>query len=228
MAKVLIIEDDLVMIETMTKWLEHEHYQVEAVDTADEGRHRILTCSYDVILMDFELPDGTGIDLIKDLRSAGSTTPVLLVTGRQSIEDKEAGFQSGSDDYITKPFHIKELSLRIKALLKRSSNAINVLKFGPLEMELERFRVAKNGDEITLLPKEFALLEFFLRNPNQVFSAEALLERVWKSESESSPEAVVVCIRRLRKKIDDEGAPSLIQTVHGVGYKLQEPKSKQP
>ena len=159
--------------------------------------------------------------MLEEFRASGGNAPVLMLTGKDSISDKELGLDTGADDYLTKPFHGKELTARIKALLRRPPNLVSdVLKVGDLVLERADFRVTRNGQEVRLLPKEFALLEFFMRYPNRVFSAEALLERVWVSESEATVDAVTSCIKRLRKKLEIDGDKSPISTVHGVGYKL--------
>ncbi|MCC6977747.1 MAG: response regulator transcription factor, partial [Candidatus Melainabacteria bacterium] len=132
-----------------------------------------------------------------------------------------AGLDSGADDYLTKPFHMKELSARVRAVLRRPGNYVgDKLSSGALELDPGNHCVKVDGNEVSLLPKEFALLEFLMRHPDQVFSADALLNRVWASASDSSIDALTTCVKRLRKKIDKDGQPSYIKTVHGVGYKL--------
>jgi DNA-binding response OmpR family regulator len=168
------------------------------------------------------LPELSGIELCRQYRSRGGTAPVLMLTGKGTISDKESGFDAGADDYLTKPFHMKELSMRLRALLRRATAFTgDVLRVKDIELEPSNHRATRNGADLNLLPKEFALLEFLMRHPNQVFSAEALLSRVWASETDTTVDAVSTCIKRLRKKIDSEDQPSLIRTVHGVGYKLQ-------
>lgn len=145
----------------------------------------------------------------------------MILTGQAKIEDKEIGLDSGADDYLTKPFHMKELSARVRAILRRTSTYIcDKLTVGALELNPSGHSVKVNGLEISLLPKEFSLLEFLMRHPDQVFSADALLNRVWASASDSSIDALTSCVKRLRKKIDTDGWPSHIKTFHGVGYKL--------
>jgi DNA-binding response OmpR family regulator len=145
-----------------------------------------------------------------------------MLTGRGSISDKEAGLDSGADDYLTKPFNMKELSARIRAMLRRStSQPSNVLTTGDLVVDPGKYKVLRKGVEIQLLPREFALLEFFMRHPDEVFSAEALLQRVWHSESEATSDALRTCIKRLRQKIDNSDEDSVIQTIPRVGYRLK-------
>lgn len=144
-----------------------------------------------------------------------------MLTGKTKLEDKESGLDSGTDDYLTKPFQFRELSARLRSLLRRASGLTeNALRVGDLVMEPGIKRVTSSGKEVNLLPKEFALLEFLMRHPNEIFGGEALLARVWPSESEASQNTVKSYVYMLRKKLAAAGYPSLIQTVHGLGYRL--------
>lgn len=224
MAKVLVIEDEVDFSELIGSWLKNEHYTVETVANGEDGLDRLKFYKYDVIILDWVLPGISGVEVCRAYRSSGGITPILMLTSKKHVDEKEAGLDAGADDYLTKPFELKELSARVRALLRRpSAFSGSVLKVGNLELEPNSFRVTRNGEEISLLPKEFALLEFLMRHPNQVFSAEAILDRVWASESEASPETIRTYIKRLRKKLDVEGKPSMLATVHGVGYKLDPP-----
>jgi DNA-binding response OmpR family regulator len=169
------------------------------------------------------LPGMTGTAILKDFRSRGGASPVLMLTAKSSIEEKETGLDAGADDYLTKPFDARELLARIRALLRRPQavSAAKEMHVGNLALDAKSARVYKDGQELKLLPKEFSLLELFMRYPDQVFSSEALLERVWSADSAASFDTVRTYIKTLRKKIDDPGADSsLIRTVHGVGYCL--------
>lgn len=223
MAKILLVEDDMGLSRMVRDWLTFEHHLVETADNGRDGLDKLQFYQYDLVILDWELPEMTGIEICKEFRSRGGTTPVLMLTGKGTIGDKESGFEAGADDYLTKPFHMKELSMRLKALLRRGGTALqgDTLKFRDLALEPASHRVTREGKDLQLLPKEFALLEFLMRHPNQVFSAEALLSRVWASETDTTVDAVSTCIKRLRKKIDQEGQSSIIKTVHGVGYKLE-------
>lgn len=223
MAKILLVEDDMGLSRMVRDWLTFEHHLVETADNGRDGLDKLQFYQYDLVILDWELPEMTGIEICKEFRSRGGTTPVLMLTGKGTIGDKESGFEAGADDYLTKPFHMKELSMRLKALLRRGGTALqgDTLKFRDLVLEPTSHRVTRDGKDLQLLPKEFALLEFLMRHPNQVFSAEALLSRVWASESDTTVDAVSTCIKRLRKKVDMDGQSSVIKTVHGVGYKLE-------
>jgi len=221
-SKVLIIEDDLGLVRMIRDWLAIEKYDVETVSDGPEALEKLKFYSFDLVVLDWQLPGMAGVDVLREFRAHGGTTPVLILTGKSSISEKEEGFDSGADDYLTKPFHMKELSARMRALLRRPSNFVgNVIKVGALELDPGNFKATKDGAELKLQPKEFALLEFFMKHPNQVFSSDSLLNRVWASESDATSEALTTTIKRLRKKIDKEGEPSFLKTVHGVGYKME-------
>lgn len=222
MAKILLVEDDAELTAMIAEWLSFERHIVEVVHNGRDGGDRLRNCQYDVVICDWSLPDTTGLEIIRQYRSEQGTTPIIMLTGRGSVSDKEAGLDSGADDYLTKPFNMKELSARIRALLRRSTQQpSNVLKAGDLVVDPGKYKVIRAGVEIQLLPREFALLEFFMRHPDEVFSAEALLQRVWHSESEATSDALRTCIKRLRQKIDFNEDDSIIQTIPRVGYRLK-------
>ena len=222
MAKILIVEDNEDLANTVRTFLMFEHHTVEHIVDGQDASDHLRTFQYDLIVLDWTLPRLTGLDILRRFRQLGGTTPVLMLTGHDTITEKEAGLDSGADDYLTKPFHMKELGARVRALLRRPTavNA-NVLEAGKLTIDTAKYRVTVNGEPMTLVPREFQLLEFFMRHPNQVFSPEALLNRVWPSDSEATTEALRTALKRLRKKVDPEG--SLLRTVHGVGYILELP-----
>ena len=222
MSKILLIDDDRQLVESLTMFLESEMFTMEAVLTGEDARDRLRHYSYDLIILDWSLPDISGVTLLKQFRLEGKTTPVLMLTGRVEIEEKEEGFDAGADDYLTKPFSTRELLARSRALLRRfSGSTSNTLSIDSLTLNVATRDVRRNGRSIDLLPKEFAVLEFLLRHPNQVFTGQALLNHVWASESEASVDAVRTCMMRLRKKLQQDDETTLIHTVYGVGYKLQ-------
>ena len=222
MAKILIVEDDTELAEKVREWLVHDRYVVDVVHRGNEATDYLSIYQYDAIILDWELPDTTGIDVLKQYRNSGGKSPVLMLTGKKEIDDKEIGFDSGADDYLTKPFHFQEVSARIRALLRRPAVfAGNKLKAGNVILEMDRRSVTRDGEPIHLSPLEFALLELFIRYPSKVFSHEALLDRVWSSDSTASVDTVRTCIKALRKKIGSDNEPSIIRTVHGVGYRLE-------
>jgi DNA-binding response OmpR family regulator len=221
MAKIFLLEDEKPLADIVMDWLTSQNHMVDWVNLVNEAKVRLKIYPYDLVILDVNLPDGNGMDVCRDFRSNGGTTPILMLTGRNKIQEKAAGLDAGADDYLTKPFHMDELAARVRALLRRPAVFVgNVLKFEGLELNTGTHRVSKDGVEIQLLPKEFALLEFLMRHSGQVFSADALIERLWPTDSDASPDAIRIYITRLRNKIDTKGAPSLISTMRGVGYRL--------
>lgn len=221
MAKILVVEDDRALSGTVEKWLTFEHHLIEVIDDGEKALENLKFYKYDLVILDLNLPKIGGIEVCKQFRTAGGLTPILMLTGKDKIEEKEVGLDAGADDYLTKPFHLKELSARVRALLRRPENfAGNVLTAGELVLEPANFRVTRSGEDVQLSQQEFALLQFLMRNANQVFSPEALLDRVWESSSDVSPAAIRTHVKMLRKKLDKDGEPSYIKNVHGVGYRF--------
>ena len=220
MSKILVVEDEPDLSKQITDWLRRENYLVESAANGNDASAMLLAYDYDVILLDWMLPGQSGIDLCKSYRARGGKCAVLMMTAKSTEDDKESGLDCGADDYLVKPFGLRELSARIRALLRRSTQqrAENVLKFDGLELEPASRRVTSNGAEVHLEPREFSLLEFFMRHPNQVFDAETLITRVWDSDSLISTDSIRTYIKNLRKKIGDQ---SLISTLRGSGYRFE-------
>ena len=217
MAKILVVEDTPDMLELIKRILESEHHSVETAKDGDDGWFQLSTYEYDLAILDWQLPGKQGIEIVKSYRSMGGMAPVLMLTGLSASSYKEQGLDGGADDYLTKPFSAGELCARVRALLRRATrSADNILRASGIELDPDNYCVTKNGARMELQPKEFQLLQFFMRNPNKVFDQEAVLNRVWASDSESTVEALRSTLRRLRLKIDPE--KEIIKTVHGVGY----------
>jgi len=223
MTKILIVEDEKSLADVTCDFLRARDFTVDLAGDGDEAASLLKFDDYDLIVLDWTLPGQDGLAVLRQYRQRGGLAPVIMLTGKKEVEDKETGFDAGADDYLTKPFHLRELLARIKALLRRPrSQADNLIRAGYLEIDPDSRRVTRDGEELDLLPREFALILFLARNPGQVFSAEAIVQRVWPTDSDVSPSAVRIYITRLRKKIDRSGSgePSLITTVHSVGYRL--------
>jgi two-component system response regulator PhoP len=220
MAKILLAEDDLALAVTIKDWLEFENNTVEAVKDGASALENLMAFDYDVAILDWDLPHMTGVEVCQRFRSKGGNTPIILLTGKNTVKEKEEGLDAGADDYLTKPFHPKELAARLRAMIRRSTNfAPDVVSAGPLTLDREKRLVLMDGKPIHLQPMEYTLLEFFMKNPNQVFSPETLLQKLWDASSDVSLDAIYTCIRRLRKKLDKgNSGDSIIRTVHGVGY----------
>jgi len=226
MAKILVIEDDRDILKAVSENLQFEHNVVESVDNGGDGLSRLRAYNYDVAIVDWNLPDKSGIEICREHRAAGGHTLMLMLTAKAHLDDKEQGLEAGFDDYLVKPFEIRELIARVRALLRRASGKLegNNLVAGHVQLEPNSFRAMRCGEDIKLVPKEFAILEFFMRHPNIVFSCEALMSRIWTADEDSSPEIIRTHIKNLRKKIEMDDQPTLLHTVHGVGYKLVIPK----
>lgn len=224
MAKILLVDDDLDFRQTIQDFLEAEHHEVEIVGDGEEALSRLKIYPYELIVLDWNMPGKDGIAVLTEFRAAGGKTPVLMLTAKSYINDRTTGLDSGADDYLTKPFDMRELSSRIRALLRRSV-VLNsdVLKAGNVTVNMRTFRAFIDDVEIKLLPKELSLLAFLIKHREQVFSVDDLLNRVWSSESDSSTDAVRQCVTRLRRKLDSAGQPSIIVTVTGLGYKVDLP-----
>lgn len=222
MAKILVVEDELDLRKKLKDCLRQEKFVVEVAECGEEALGLLEAYRYDVLVLDWMLPGISGIELLRHYRRGGGTSPVLMLTGRASNDDRAKGLDDGADDYLTKPFAPKEFIARVKALLRRPVDyAGNSLKAADLELDLQAGRLFKQGKEIELLPMEMALLEFFMRHPNSLFSQDAILERVWNAEANVSREVVRTYVKTLRRKIDRPGEESIIRTVYGLGYRFE-------
>lgn len=227
MPKVLIVEDDPIFAKMLVEHLERELYTVECADNGNRALDILFVTDFDLIIMDWTLPGRSGVEVIGEYRAAGGKAPVLMLTAKDAIDDKVQGFFIGSDDYLTKPFHPKELTMRLRALLRRTTESRrDILQLGELTLDPIARTTMANDRSIDLPPIEFRLLEFLMRSPGTVFSPNALMNRVWTSDAACSEDSVRMCIARLRGKLSKvEGCPK-IETVHGAGYRLSLKSSK--
>jgi DNA-binding response OmpR family regulator len=215
--RILVVEDSHRIAAFLRKGLAEEGYSVEAVADGDEAYGKGLEQDFDAAIVDVMLPGRSGIELVRDLREAGKSMPILLLTARDRTEDKIEGLDAGADDYLTKPFDFTELTARLRALLRRSSGVASpVLRAGDVELDPATREVRRDGDAVSLTPKEYALLEYLLRNINRPLSRATLMEHVWGIRFDPGTNVVDVFINSLRNKLDPER--ELIQTVRGVGY----------
>lgn len=221
MPKVLIVEDDLVFSYLIQHHLELNHYIIEAVKTGQEGLNRLDSGIYDLAILDWMLPDMLGVDICKQYRASGGTTPILILTAKNTSEEKALGLDSGADDYLVKPFDPTELLARLRALMRRPVGFTGkVLKVQDVELDTTTYTVTRAGKEIDLALKEIAILELLMRHPNQRFTADALLQRVWRSDASASVETVRTHMKTLRKKLNDTNESPLIRTTRHLGYRI--------
>lgn len=230
MAKILVVEDNKEIQEILGFALQAKGYSVQKCYSGKEAISCLQVYKYDLIILDWMMPEITGLDVLKHYRTRGGKTPVLMLTAKTSVDDKEQGLDQGADDYLTKPFEIKEFLARVRALLRRPSTSLagTTLVAGDLTLDPVTCQVTKGGKEIRLRPKLYSLLEFLMRHPNQVFSGEAILERVWTDDSMASSETVRTHIKLLRQAIDSSGDTSLVRTIRNRGYMLVKDPSRDP
>ena len=212
----------------IVKTLKKEGYTVDGCFDGEEARLHLLGAEYDGILLEVMMPKVNGYELIQELRRAGNDTPVLFLTARDSVEDRIRGLDLGADDYLVKPFDFDELLARIRAMTrKRAGLRTNRFTAGDLVMDVAQRRATRGGEEIPLLPKEFSILEYLLRNKDQVLSREQIEDRIWNYEYSGSSNNVDGYMSRLRKKIDEGRNQKLIHTVKGMGWVIREPGDKE-
>lgn len=221
--RILIIEDEHKIARALKKALEQESYAVDVAYDGDEGYAMATTEPYDAAIIDRMLPGASdGIEIVKAMREQKIHTPVLLLTALGSITQRTEGLDSGADDYLVKPFALEELLARVRALLRRPiEQQSTVLKAGDLALNTITYEVTRNQQPIQLTGKEFALLEYMLRNQNRPLSKEVIIAHVWDYDADILPNTVEVYIKYLRSKIDDPFTKPLIRTMRGFGYKLQ-------
>ena len=222
--RILLVEDDADLAQFIRKGLKEEQYAVDVATDGEEGLELALHNAYDLLILDIGLPKLDGLALCRRIRDKGNMTPVLLLTARNTVEDKVSGFDTGADQFLPKPFAFVELLAQIRALLRRgSAQQIVQLQVADLRLDPASHRVWRAGKEIALTNKEYALLEFLLRNKNRVLTRTAIIEHVWDISYDPMKNIVDAHIRALRAKIDRDFSPPLIATVRGAGYMLEEP-----
>ena len=222
--RLLVVEDEKKVASFIKKGLEEEGYAVDAALDGKTGFQMAMDRVHDLIILDIHLPGMDGLSLLHELRQRKVLTPVLLLTVRANIEDKVLGLDAGADDYLTKPFAFEELVARVRALLRRQTEAkLPVLEFADLVLDPSRRTVHRGGRKIELTAKEYALLDYFMRNPGRVLTRSMIADRVWDYNFDSMTNIIDVYVNYLRRKIDSEGEHKLIHTVRGVGYVLKEP-----
>ncbi len=222
---ILVIEDDERILQFVKRGLEAEGYLIETADTGTLGLQLASAGKYELLLLDLMLPDLNGKEVCRQLRQRGVSTPILMLTAMDSLDDKVEGLRLGADDYLTKPFAFDELVARIQALIRRSNGQdykeqVAELVVGDLVLNRDTRELHRGGKLIGLTPKEYALLEYFMNSPGRVLSRSKILDQVWGYNADPLTNVVEVYVRNLRKKLDEGFPTQLIQTVRGFGYKI--------
>ena len=223
--RILVVEDEQKVANALKEGLEDERYEVAVAHTGEDAFFRVNTEKFDVILLDLMLPGRDGLQILTSIRKRGVQTPVLLLTARDTLEDRVAGLNSGADDYVVKPFAFAELLARIRALLRRGRPSDTLrLGVGDLDMDLVTRKVTRGGRTIELTVREFELLEYLLRHEGHAVQRDTLAREVWKETARGTPlnNVIDVHIARLRRKIDLDRSIKLIHTIRGVGFMLRE------
>ena len=221
--RILLVEDESKVSSFIQRGLEEEHYAVDLAEDGEEAVNMVDVYDYDIVLLDIMLPKMDGLSVLSHIRRGGKTIPVILLTARDMIEDKVKGLDMGADDYITKPFAFEELLARIRALLRRGKPEESLkLTLADLVLDPVTHKVSRGGDEINLTAKEYALLEYFMRNVGRVLTRTMISEHVWDIKFDTFTNVIDVYINYLRNKIDKGRPKKLLHTVRGVGYILKE------
>ncbi len=219
--RLLIIEDDQTLRETLAKQLEAQGFAVEQAADGREGQYQALEYPIDLAIIDLGLPEVTGTDIIRAVRDAGKTYPILILTARDRWQDKVDGLSAGADDYVVKPFHFEEVNARVSALLRRSGGwASSVLTAGPVSLDMAKQDVSVNGGSIELTSFEYKIIEYLMVRAGQVISKTELTERLYDQDFERDSNVIEVFIGRLRKKLDPDNTLKPIETLRGRGYRF--------
>jgi len=220
--RVLVVEDERRLANFISRALRENAYAVDVAESGEKALEMASLASYDGILLDIRLPGLNGIEVCRELRHLENDTPILMLTARSLVEHRVEGLDAGADDYLTKPFALEELLARVRALIRRRLNTGGaILRYADLELDRRRRQVTRAGQSISLTAKEFAILEFLMLRAPDVVTRSEIIEHVWDTHFDSETNLVEVYINRLRQKITPDRASKLIQTVHGMGYRLQ-------
>jgi DNA-binding response OmpR family regulator len=221
--KLLVIEDERSLLESILQYFKQEKFLCESASSYDEGIRKIEDFQYDCIILDINLPGGSGLQLLKYLRQYKKSDGVIIISARDSLDDRITGLDLGADDYLTKPFHLSELNARVKALIRRKyTEGTSILELGALKIELLSRTVISGDQQIALSKNEYDLLLFLMTNKNRVVSRQAIAEHIHDGPSEQIPSSDFVYshIKNLKRKLKEKGCNEIIQTVYGLGYKL--------
>jgi DNA-binding response OmpR family regulator len=222
--RVLLVEDEVAIANFIQEGLEEEGYAVDVVYNGKDGLRMALNNVevYDVVLLDWMMPGLSGIEICRQMRKENQKTPIIFLTAKDSVDDVVFGLEAGANDYLRKPFAFEELLARIRVLLRTPAGSQTVFRVGDIELNLETHRVEKDGQSVELTQKEFALLEFLLRNKGKITRRTWIIEKIWNVNFDRDTSIIDVYINFLRKKLDAPGQASFIQTIRGVGYRIND------
>jgi len=221
MSKILLVDDDEELSQYLIDWFSERPFVVEYVANGQDALQMLENFKFELVLLDWGLPDMTGLDVLKRFRASGGTTPVIFLTGENDIWNKEQGLDSGADDYLVKPFDVRELAARIRTILRRPAALLPTdSKIGDLTLDSAKRTISDGTTTVKLLGKELAILEFLARNPGRTISAKMLLESIWPSDTEASEDTIRTNLKTLRKKLAQVGKPDLVKTEWGSGYSI--------
>ncbi len=219
--KILLVDDETELTDPLSKVLSHEGYQVDVADNGRDGSELAQKNNYDLLILDWMLPEKSGLEICQEVRSRSLNTPVLFLTAKDTIDDRVLGLDAGADDYIIKPFELRELLARVRALLRRvPQQEQNKLKVADLELDLENQSAYRGGKIINLSEKEFELLTFLMRHSGQLLTHEEIYNYLWQNSGKPSSNVLAALMRLLRRKIEVKNQPTLIHTVYGKGYRF--------
>ena len=221
--RILVVEDEVRLAELVSDRLKKEKYIVDVSNDGEDGMYNALTDIYDLIILDIMLPNVSGIEILKSIRKNNINAKVIMLTAKGELDDKLLGFELGTDDYLTKPFHIDELVARVNVQLRKKSNDTNIIEFGDIYLDLKKCNlINKNtNDSINIINKEFQLLEYFLNNPNQVLSKELIYDKVWGMDSDIISNNLEAYLSFIRKKLKIIDSKVNIKSVRNLGYKME-------
>ncbi len=222
--KILLVDDEIELTDPLSKILSREGYQVDIAHDGNKGTQLALENNYDLLILDWMLPHKSGLEICQEIRNHSLTTPVLFLTAKDTIDDRVIGLDAGADDYLIKPFELRELLARVRALLRRmpilEQNTTEKLKFADLELDRDNQLVYRCGKAIELSEKELELLEYFMCHPGQLLTHEEIYNYLWQDNTKPSSNVLAALIRLLRRKIEIKGKATLIHTIYGKGYRF--------
>jgi two-component system, OmpR family, copper resistance phosphate regulon response regulator CusR len=226
--RVLVVEDEKRIADFLSRGLQSAGYAVDVADKGADAIDRVHSTEYDLVVLDLGLPDVDGLQVLEKIKNRKTIPPVLILSARDSVDDRVKGLEQGADDYLVKPFAFVELLARARVLLRRGQPTPEKLQVGDLTLDCIRRKVTRNNESIELAPKEFSILEYMMRNRGRPLSRTMIVEHVWDMDYDGLTNIVDVYIRHLRSKIDDKFATKMIHTVRGIGYMLDLPETGQP